>query len=505
MSASTPTKSKPKTKAADSVEALLSSLDVGGDASMDGSNAAAGAKSSSGSGAAGAGGDAQSLLDEMDDLVQRRGVGSTRKASALSGGASTATSSNNASSPLVAPPASAQAATPTSAATSLSGQEPIPSTAASSEQSAATPSANAGGGGGWGWGSVWGQATKFADQARAELEKRSATVSAVPGSSESTEGAKGRGGLALPSLPQLPAATQEAARELQSRGWGIAQGVRGFVKDAGLEKLGEDLTAASRKGWLEIINAVAPPISEHEVIQVTLSHDIIGYDGIADVVFKVLQSVMEAQMDRGTEQQLVVNKAPEPRPSGEAKTVEESSSLKQATSDSNERDFRAVIGWDQAREKAENALAKTIASHSAAPPATSSLTVPITHCPVFVRIQPVFAPLPIFPSTSNASISKAKSVTSKENAEPEEQLWFLLLLQDPGNGCRHTTVSQAVPRSWLDVPFEENAWVEQSLVDVLQNALSVIGQAYVVERQTGRSRTAQALQGAEAKTQAASS
>ncbi|CEH14536.1 Maintenance of telomere capping protein 1, Mtc1 [Ceraceosorus bombacis] len=458
MSASTPTKSKPKTKAADSVEALLSSLDVGGDASMDGSNAAAGAKSSSGSGAAGAGGDAQSLLDEMDDLVQRRGAGSTRKASALSGGASTATSSTNASSPLVAPPARAQAATPASAATSL-----------------------------------------------AELEKRSAAVSAVPGSSESIEGTRGRGGLALPSLPQLPAGTQEAARELQSRGWGIAQGVRGFVKDAGLEKLGEDLTAASRKGWLEIINAVAPPISEHEVIQVTLSHDMIGYDGIADVVFKVLQSVMEAQMDRGTEQQLVVNKAPEPRPSGEAKTVEESSPLKQATSDSNERDFRAVIGWDQAREKAENALAKTIASHSAAPPATSSLTVPITHCPVFVRIQPVLAPLPIFASTSNAGISKARSVTSKENAEPEEQLWFLLLLQDPGNGCRHTTVSQSVPRSWLDVPFEENAWVEQSLVDVLQNSLSVIGQAYVVERQTGRSRTAQALQGAEAKTQTASS
>lgn len=28
----------------------------------------------------------------------------------------------------------------------------------------------------------------------------------------------------------------------------------------------------------------------------------------------------------------------------------------------------------------------------------------------------------------------------------------------------------------VDIPFEENVWVEQALVDVLQGALSVIGQ-----------------------------
>ena len=38
----------------------------------------------------------------------------------------------------------------------------------------------------------------------------------------------------------------------------------------------------------EIMNAVAPPISEHEVIQVWLSHDMEGYEGIESLVYRSL-------------------------------------------------------------------------------------------------------------------------------------------------------------------------------------------------------------------------
>lgn len=41
------------------------------------------------------------------------------------------------------------------------------------------------------------------------------------------------------------------------------------------------------------MNVVAPPIVEHEVIQVTLSHDMIGYDGVESLVYRALARVSE--------------------------------------------------------------------------------------------------------------------------------------------------------------------------------------------------------------------
>ena len=41
----------------------------------------------------------------------------------------------------------------------------------------------------------------------------------------------------------------------------------------------------------DILNVVAPPISEHEVIQVLLSHDMQGYDGVETLVYRALLRV----------------------------------------------------------------------------------------------------------------------------------------------------------------------------------------------------------------------
>lgn len=41
---------------------------------------------------------------------------------------------------------------------------------------------------------------------------------------------------------------------------------------------------------------MAPPISEHEVIEVTLSHDMEGYDGVESVVYRALARVSTCQV-----------------------------------------------------------------------------------------------------------------------------------------------------------------------------------------------------------------
>ncbi|SPO23147.1 uncharacterized protein UTRI_01825 [Ustilago trichophora] len=397
---------------------------------------------SSGAGLKKAPEDAQSLLDDLDSLVQSRAASNSRASLRKKDDTASAT------------PSVAVTAAVTKTETDSSSAAPEAPAAAVSEKVAAQetslPASNSSGGGWAGWGSsLFSQATKLADQARQEFEKRAPTQA-------------------------------EQARELGSKGWDLAKGVRGFVKEAGLEKwgkyhlhldmAGEEVTKVGKRGWTDIVNAVAPPIAAHEIIQVTLSHDMIGYDGISDVTYQVLAKVLEQVDSSGTEQQLVVNKAQIETPASKPKTDGMAEQ---------ERDLNAVEGFAAAFRLAKVNLEECIKQHEvAAPPQRSAdaAALPITTCPVFVRIQACLADL----SGDEASV---------EGGESNKNLFFLVLLRDPQHGLSHKTVSQAVPTSWLDVPFEENQWVEESLVDVLSNALSIVGQDYVQGRMSGRTKS----------------
>lgn len=54
---------------------------------------------------------------------------------------------------------------------------------------------------------------------------------------------------------------------------------------------GKDLKSQTLRSLTDLLNAVAPPIAEHEVIEVSLSHDMVGYDGIESLVYRGLSSV----------------------------------------------------------------------------------------------------------------------------------------------------------------------------------------------------------------------
>ncbi|PWZ00604.1 hypothetical protein BCV70DRAFT_160695 [Testicularia cyperi] len=389
--------------------------------------------------------DAQSLLDDLDSLVQSRNTSSSRASQRKKDAAGTSSPSLSSSTTLNKP-SSLNTASPSLESSTTTDASSTAATADSEAASSATASTGAAAGsGGWGsWGSsLFTQATKLAEQARQELEKRAPTQA-------------------------------EQARELGNKGWDLAKGVRGFVKEAGLEKWGEEVTKVGKRGWTDIVNAVAPPIAAHEIIEVTLSHDMIGYDGISDVTYQVLAKVMEQVDSSSSEQQLVVNKA----------QVDTSSSHPRRSSgggsqgDAPERDLNAVEGFGPAFKMARANLDECIKRHEVAPPPVKSAqaaALPITTCPVFVRIQACLAPLPGFENTDSSDATKS--------------LFFLILLQDPQHGLSHKTVSQAVPTSWLEVGFEENEWVEESLVDVISNALSVIGQDYVQGRMSGRTKS----------------
>lgn len=62
-----------------------------------------------------------------------------------------------------------------------------------------------------------------------------------------------------------------------------------FVLSCGI--LGQDFKRVGLSTLTDILNVVAPPISEHEVIQVWLSHDMKGYEGVESLVYRALARV----------------------------------------------------------------------------------------------------------------------------------------------------------------------------------------------------------------------
>lgn len=152
---------------------------------------------------------------------------------------------------------------------------PLLPSAPSTAKSEATPTSNqeqAQSGGGWGWGSVWTSASAAIQQAKTVVDEQ---------------------------VKNLP-------KNEQAKKW--SEGMLEYAKNAQLEKLGlylsvvlfgllltyisgADFKRVGLSTLTDILNVVAPPISEHEVIQVWLSHDMRGYEGVENLVYRALARV----------------------------------------------------------------------------------------------------------------------------------------------------------------------------------------------------------------------
>lgn len=66
--------------------------------------------------------------------------------------------------------------------------------------------------------------------------------------------------------------------------------------------------------------------------------------------------------------------------------------------------------------------------------------------------------------------------------EQNNQMAFTLLLSDPRHKLEFQGLSQSIPKRWLEIPYEENEWVEEKLVKILRLSLTTIAQEYVWTR-----------------------
>jgi len=199
---------------------------------------------------------------------------------------------------------------------------------------------------------------------------------------------------------------------------------------------------------------VAPPISEYEVLEVWLSHDMKGYEGIESLVYRALARIME-QVEGGD---LIVNRGDESRPkeSGDAP-----------------RDLNAVEGLEAASKLAQANLDELIKNNTgttaAKPPST--VQTPTTYSHIYLRIQPFLTSF-AFPTSADTNAEAAP-----------QQLQFLIHLSDPSHKLTHSTITQCVPGDWLaEGMWEQYEWVEDLMAEALRVGVEVIGQEYLVRR-----------------------
>jgi hypothetical protein len=83
------------------------------------------------------------------------------------------------------------------------------------------------------------------------------------------------------------------------------------------------------------------------------------------------------------------------------------------------------------------------------------------------------------------------SMPSIDDEDTEtSQVSFIIIMIDPTHNLKFKTHSQSLPLSWLDIPYEENEWVEDKMVDIIRMSVTSIAQDYVWTRMSGSPQSA---------------
>ncbi|KAF9358613.1 hypothetical protein BGX26_001305 [Mortierella sp. AD094] len=270
----------------------------------------------------------------------------------------------------------------------------------------------------------------------------------------------------------------QATKNLEER-------VKGFVNAENIGKIGNDLKSLTLSSMTTVLDVIAPPIAEHEVVEIWLAHDMVGYVGVESLVYRAFSKVME-QTEGGD---VIVHQ-------GDGTSTENIAP--------ENRQLNACEGYDQAIKLAKANVEHLIKTHydsekyqGGSVEAARNPNTHASHCPVFMAIQPCRVPR----HGHNASLKAAETEGSSVTMEKDVFISFVLVLSDPTHKLEFESSSQSMPAQWLLIPYEENEWVEDRMVDCIKLAVGVIAQDYVWTRMKGDELQRLQVQEAESKLQ----
>lgn len=282
--------------------------------------------------------------------------------------------------------------------------------------------------------------------------------------------------------------------------------------------------------FTNLIHTLAPPISSHERLQIHVTHDLSGYPGADPLVYAVFSRVM-AQVEGGD--LLVIQRGQESAPK---RGLDVGGYISGAgwndgpwwrtVTPGSPRNINAVPGAVEAsklaRAGAESYANEYFSSRGgieeAAKQATEVLSEsnPVRSSDIFLAIQALSQTVSKDLFQAGASGEQPSESGAIEPDESEEEISFALYLHDPVHGIAFHTISQAIPKKWIDwldasAPIPENLepedaevphavvpeaiaeiiesggvdpreWVAEWIEETLSLATGVVAQRYVARR-----------------------
>ncbi|CAO2649795.1 Nn.00g010870.m01.CDS01 [Neocucurbitaria sp. VM-36] len=311
---------------------------------------------------------------------------------------------------------------------------------------------------------------------------------------------------------QAEAAYQEIQKNQEAQRW--AEQVRGNV--GALRGIGGELGKRALPTFTNILHTLAPPISQHERLQIHITHDLIGYPSLDPLIYQTFAGVM-AQVEGGD--LMVIQRGSESTQRG---SVDGYRGGGGGWNDgpwwrhTDKRDLSVVKGLTEgtklARVSAEAYANEFFAARGgveeAAKHATEVLseTNPVRSSDIFISIQAISFPAQadLFGTSTSAEKSDVE-----EQKEHDEQVAFAIYLHDPIHGISFKTVSQSFPSKWvewLDAPANTEAageelqlpqeiqeiinsggvdpreWVSEWMEETINLGVGVVAQRYVARR-----------------------
>ncbi|KAF2002037.1 hypothetical protein P154DRAFT_521205 [Amniculicola lignicola CBS 123094] len=279
------------------------------------------------------------------------------------------------------------------------------------------------------------------------------------------------------------AAYKEIQQNEEAQRW--AEQVRGNV--GALRGIGGEIGSLALPTFTNIIHTLAPPISQHERLQIHITHDLVGYPSLDPIIYQTFSGVM-AQVEGGdllviqrgsesTQRRASVDgyrggsggwndgpwwRSPDKRDLSVVKGLVAGTKLTRVSAESYASDFFAARGGvEEAAKQATEVLSETN---------------PVRSSDIFLAIQAISyaAPDDLFGSSSNPDAAQEGGI--QEHKEDDELVVFAIYLHDPIHSISFKAVSQSFPAKWVewldaqnDVDANGDSYLPQEIQEIIND------------------------------------